>query len=215
MKSNRRVNINYGIKDINKLVLHLVEESFRPLLEDKIWSFYGFGKKPLSHGIVRRIFFKKCRLESFIIREVLIMVLVDIINGIKKSRESFVTKQLIMLGIIDRYLLITKNLFSQEQLLENLLYVYENYLLTEKKNLHSLIVYKAGYNLNKGDFAKFLKGTEKLLSLMPNGDFLLSSDYIKKIIESSRKEKKLNLTLSPEEYERISSLIKERRILEI
>ncbi|OGM08579.1 hypothetical protein A2Z67_06350 [Candidatus Woesebacteria bacterium RBG_13_36_22] len=198
------------IVDINDLVLQITARGTKPLLHDDIWKCYGFKKTPSHKNIFFRLFRKKCSLENCVISEVLTMGLIDVITGIKKSKESRVNKLLISLGVIDQFISMTKHMIAPDHLLESLLYTYESYLATDKRNLYSLIVYKAKNKLNKKDFAKFLAGTEKLLKLKPNGDFLVKSSKIREIVENSFKENKLNISMSKDEFEKYSSLVKEK-----
>lgn len=201
------------IADINDLVSYLTAKGTKPLLYDEIWKCYGFKKRPSHKSKLNSLLGKNFDLENNIIKEVLTMGLVDIINGIRKSKESRVTKLLITLGVIDQFLSMTKNVIIPDQLIESFLYTYENYRANSKTDLHALIVYKIKNKLNKRDFLKFLAGTEKLLALKANGDFLIKSDYITKIIENSYKYRKLNLMMTGDEYEKYSSLIKERILI--
>jgi hypothetical protein len=207
MKSKRKKE---RIVDINELVLHITARGTGPLMLDEVWRCYGFKRKPSYKKLLTRIFRKSCELENYIIKEVLIMGLVDIINGIRKSRESRATKLLISLGVIDQFISMTKHIITPDHLLESLLYTYESYLVTDKQNLRSLIVYQARNKLRKQDFVKFMEGTDKLLALKSNGDFLVKSDQIKEVIENSYKDKKLDISMSVEEYEKYSSFIKEK-----
>jgi hypothetical protein len=83
------------ISDINDLVLFLTATAMKPLLNDEVWQCYGYRKRPKHGNIWNRIFPKMFELENFISKEILIMGLIDILNGIKKSREESDTKLLL------------------------------------------------------------------------------------------------------------------------
>ena len=198
------------IIDINDLVIFLAATGMKPLLSDEIWQCYGYRKRPKKGNIWNRLFPKMFELENFISREVLIMGLVDILNGIKKSSETRDTKLLLAVGVIDQFLDTTKHLFSSDEFMENLFSTYTSYLKSDKTKLHKPIILKSKEVLNKKDFAKFMVGTIKLLAIEHADDFLLKSDYIKNIIEKSSKENKLKISMTDEMYKKYVPILEEK-----
>lgn len=195
------------ITDINNLVLFLAATAMKPLLDDEVWQCYGFRKRPKHGNIWNNIFPKMFKLENFISKEILIMGLIDVLNGVKKSTETSDTKLLISIGIVDQFLSTTKHMFPSDLFMENLFFAYVSYLKSEKSKIHEPVILKAKDVLNKKDFAKFMVGTIKLLLDAHTGDFLLKSDYFKDLIEKSSKENKLKISMPDEMYKKYLPLI--------
>lgn len=198
------------IIDINDLVLFLAATAMKPLLDDEIWQYYGYRKRPQHGNIWDRFFPKIFELENFISNELLIMGLIDILNGIKKSMEEPDIKLLLSVGVIDQFLSTTKHIFFPSAFMENLFAAYTSYLKSEKSKIYEPIVLKAKDILNKKDFARFMVGTIKLLVIEYTGDYLLKSDWIKSVIEKSAKENKLKISMSNEIYKKYVPLIEEK-----
>lgn len=159
-----------------------------------------------------KIFPKMFELENFISKEILIMGLIDVLNGVKKSTETLDTKLLISIGVVDQFLSTTKHMFSPDLFMENLFSTYASYLKSEKSKIHEPVILKSKDVLNKKDFAKFMVGTIKLLAIEHADDFLLKSDYIKGVIEKSSKENKLKISMPDEMYKKYVPLV-EKNIL--
>jgi len=138
------------------------------------------------------------------------MGLIDILNGIKKSREESDTKLLLSIGVIDQFLSTTKHMFPSDLFMENLFSAYASYLKSEKSKIHEPVILKAKDVLNKKDFAKFMVGTIKLLAIEHADDYLLKSDYIKSVIEKSAKENKLKISIPDEIYKKYAPLIEDK-----
>ena len=204
------MNMENKIADINDLVLQLAVMAMKPVLNDEVWQCYGYRKKPKHGSILDKIFPKMFVLENFISQELLIMGLIDVLNGIKKSTETPDTKLLISIGVIDQFLSTTKHMFSSELFMENLFSSYASYLKSGKSKIHEPVILKSKDILSKKDFAKFMVGTIKLLAIEHTDDFLLKSDYIKGIIERSSKENKLKISMPDEMYKKYVPLIEEK-----
>jgi hypothetical protein len=202
------------ITDINNLVLFLATTGMRPLLNDEIWRYYGYKKRPKKGDIWNKLFPKMFELENFIAKEILIIGLIDLLNGIKKSKETYDTKLLISIGVIDQFLSATKHLLSADLFMEDLFSAYASYLKSNKSNLHKPIILKAKDVLNKKDFAKFMVGTIKLFTELFTiecaGNFLLKSNYVEEIIEKSSKEHKLKISMSKKMYRKYVPLLEEK-----
>jgi len=198
------------ITDINDLVLQLAVMAMKPVLNDEVWQCYGYKKKPKHGSMWGKIFPKMFALENFISQELLIMGLIDILNGIKKSKETPDTKLLISIGVVDQFLSTTKNMFSSELFMENLFSSYASYLKSGKSKIHEPIILKSKDVLDKKDFAKFMVGTIRLLAIEHADDYLLKSDYIKSVIEKSAKENKLKISIPDEMYKKYVPLIEEK-----
>jgi len=108
------------ITDINDLVLQIAVMAMRPVLNDDVLQCYGYKKKPKHGSMWDKIFPKMFALENFISQELLIMGLIDVLNGIKKSNETPDTKLLISIGVIDQFLTTTEHMFSSELFMKNL-----------------------------------------------------------------------------------------------
>ncbi len=198
------------ITDINNLVVFLSATAMKPMLNDEIWQYYGYRKRPKYGGVWDKIFPKMFTLDNFISREVLIMGLIDVLNGIKKSVEIPETKLLISVGVVDQFLTTTRHLFAPNDFMEDLFSTYASYLKSDKSNLHEPIILKAKGILDKKDFARFMVGTIKLLAIEHASDFLLKSDYIKNTIEKSPKENKLKISMSGEDYKKYAPMISDK-----
>lgn len=200
------------ITDINDLVLLLAATAMQPVLNDEFWQCYGYRKRPKHGNIWNKFFPKMFALVNFISQELLIMGLIDVFNGIKKSLETPDTKLLISIGVVDQFLSTTKHMFSSELFMENLFSSYASYLKSGKSEIHEPVILKSKDILNKKDFVKFMVGTIKLLAIEQASDFLLKSDYIKGVIEKSSKENKLKISIPDEMYRKYVPLI-EAKIL--
>lgn len=198
------------ITDINDLVVFLAATAMKPVLSDEIWQCYGYRKKPKHGAMWDRIFPKMFALENFISREVLVMGLIDVLNGIKKSNVSDDTKLLITVGVVDQFLSTTKNMFKSEDFMQNLFSAYASYLKSEKTKLHEPIILKSKDILDKKGFAKFMVGTIKLLAIEHADDYLLKSDYIKSVIEKSSSDNKLSISMSDEDYKKYVPMLSEK-----
>ncbi len=197
------------ITDINDLVLSLAVLAMKPLLSDEVWQCYGYKKRPKHGNIWNRISPKIFELENFIQKELIVMGLIDVFNGVKKSTENSDTKLLISIGIVDQFLSLPNNK-SHELFMENLFSTYDTYLKSEKSKIHEPIILKAKDVLGKKDFAKFMVGTIRLVAIHNTGDFLLKSDYIKDVIEKSSTEGKLDIYIPNEVYRQYLPLIEEK-----
>ena len=198
------------ITDINDLVLQIAVMAMRPVLNDEVWQCYGYRKKPKHGSILDKIFPKMFVLENFISQELLIMGLIDVLNGIKKSNETPDTKLLISIGVIDQFLTTTEHMFSSELFMKNLFSSYASYLKSGKSKIHEPIILKSKNVLDKKDFAKFMVGTIKLLAIEHADDYLLKSDYIKSVVEKSSKENKLKISMPDEMYKKYVPLIEDK-----
>ena len=198
------------ITDINNLVSSLAVIAMKPLLSNEIWQCYGYEKQPKHGNILDKIFPKMFNLENFISREILTMGLIDVLNGIKKSTETPDTKLVISVGVIDEFLSTTKHIFPADLFMDNLFSSYTSYLKSEKSKIHEPVILKAKDILDKKDFAKFMVGTIKLLTIKQTDDFLLKSDYIKDVIEKSSKENRLDISMSDQMYRKYLPLIEEK-----
>ena len=195
------------ITDINDLVLQIAVMTMRPVLNDEVWQCYGYKKKPKHGSMWDKIFPKMFALENFISQELLIMGLIDVLNGIKKSNETPDTKLLISIGVIDQFLTTTEHMFSSELFMKNLFSSYTSCLKSGKSKIHEPIILKSKDVLDKKDFAKFMVGTIKLLAIEHADDYLLKSDYIKSVVEKSSKENKLKISMPDEMYKKYVPLI--------
>jgi hypothetical protein len=198
------------ISDINDLALQLAVMAMKPVLNDEVWRRYGYKTLPKHGSIWDKIFPKMFALENFISQELLVMGLIDVLNGIKKTAETPDTKLVISIGVVDQFLSTTKNMFPSDLFMENLFSSYASYLKSEKSKIHEPIILKSRNVLNKKDFAKFMVGTIKLLAIEHSDDFLLKSDYIKGVIEKSAKENKLKISIPDEMYKKYVLLIEEK-----
>jgi len=204
------MNMENKIADINDLVLQLAVMAMKPVLNDEVWQCYGYRKKPKHGSILDKIFPKMFVLENFISQELLIMGLIDVLNGIKKSNETPDTKLLISIGVIDQFLTTTEHMFSSELFMKNLFSSYASYLKSGKSKIHEPVILKSKDILSKKDFAKFMVGTIKLLAIEHADDFLLKSDDIKGVVEKSSKENKLKISIPDEMYKKYVPLIEEK-----
>lgn len=196
--------------DINDLVLQLAVMAMKPALDDEVWQCYGYKKRPKHGSMWDKIFPKMFALENFISQELLIMGLIDVLNGIKKSNETPDTKLLISIGVIDQLLTATEHMFSSELFMKNLFSSYASYLKSGKSKIHEPIILKSKDVLDKKDFAKFMVGTIKLLAIEHTDDYLLKSDYIKGVVEKSSKENKLKISMPDEMLKKYLPLIEEK-----
>jgi len=197
--------------DVNNLVLFLAGTAMRPLLQDDLWQCYGYANRPKSGAILSKMFPKKFELENFISKEVLTMSIIDVLNGIKKSKASSDTKLLISIGVIDQFISTTKHLFSPESFMDNLFVSYDSYLKCDKSKLHEPIIIKSKSVLDKKDFAKFIVGTIKLLAMEHADDYLLKSDYFRDTIDKSTKLSEVKLKVEmPEMYKKYGNMISDK-----
>lgn len=197
--------------DINDLVLFLAGTTVHPLLQNYLWQFYGYKKRPKSGAFFNRMFPKKYALENFITKEVLTMSLIDVLNGIKKSEVSVDTKLLISLGLIDQILSTTKQLFSTDSFMDNLFVTHESFLKCDKSKLYEPIIIKAKDTLDEKHFAKFMVGTINLFATGNTKDYLIKSDYLKDTINKSPIFSDVKLKLKePEILNKYGSKILER-----
>lgn len=201
------------ITDINDLALSLSGTAMRPLLTDEIWRNFGYKKRPKKGNIWSKLFPKKFELENLITKEILTMGLIDTLDGIKKSNKSTDTQLLISIGVVDRFLSVTKHLFYFPSFMENLFSTHSSFITCEKSRLHELFILRAKNILNKKHFVKFLVGITALLGTPPyTGNFLIKSDYIKEVVDNSPAENKLRIDILEETYEEYSHLIAEKII---
>ncbi|QQG43974.1 MAG: hypothetical protein HYW86_03875 [Candidatus Roizmanbacteria bacterium] len=198
------------ITDINDLVACLTAAAMKPLLNDNVWQCYGYNKRPIKGNIWNKLFPKKFELDNFITREILTMGLIDILNGIKKSNQTFDTKLLISIGLIDQYLSTTKHLFSEDLFMENLFSSYYAFKICDKSKLHEPFILKAKDVLNKKNFAKFMVGTIRLLAIEHAADYLLNSNNIKDFVDNSLVENILKISMPEEKWREYGKLISEK-----
>lgn len=189
------------ITDINDLVLQISVMGMSPLLSDDIWKFYGYDKRPKHGNMWNKIFPKMFALENFIQKEILIMCLIDVLNGIKKSTESLDTKLIISIGVVDKFLSTTKHLFPSDLFMEYFFASYAQYFKSDSSKIHETIILKAKQILDEKDFIKFMVGTINLFTIK-HDDLLLRSDYVKDTIEKSHKENKLIISMPNETYKK-------------
>ena len=203
-------NMQNKITDINDLVIFLAATGMKPLLSNELWQCFGYKKRPKKGNIWKKLFPKAFELENFISKEILVMGLIDVLNGVKKSTESSDQKLLISIGVVDQFLSTLKHLFPPDLFMENLFSTYTSFLKSDKSKLYEPFILKAKDILDKKDFAKFMVGTIKLLATKYTDDFLLKSDYIKGIIEKSSKENKLRITMPDGMFRKYMTLLEEK-----
>lgn len=196
------------ITDINDLVLFLASTAMKPLLDDEIWQVYGYDKRPKIGNIWHKMLPKKFALEDFITKEILTLGLIDVLNGIKKTKKSSEEKLLLSLGVMDQFFTTTEHMFASDSFMDNLLSTYASYINSDKSKLHEPLILKSKEILDKKNFAKFMVGTIKLLGISGNNeDYLLKSSYLKDVIENSSLENKLNLSMSEEKYKKYGEIL--------
>lgn len=194
--------------DVNDLVEYLAGTAMRPLLDDEVWRAYGYKKRPKSGNAWHKLFPEKFEFEDFITREVLTMGLIDVMNGIKKSKVSSDEKLLISLGVLDQFILTTKHMFDSDSFMDNLLSSYDSYIKYDKAKVHEPIIVKSKDILNKKNFAKFMVGTITLLGTSPHdGDYFLKSSVLKDTINNATFENKLKLSMPEEMYRKYGEML--------
>jgi len=197
--------------DINDLVLFLSGTAVQPLLTDEIWQKFGYEKRPKRGNIWSRLFPKIFELENLIKEEILTMVLIDTLNGIKKSSQSIDDKLLISIGVIDGFIAVTKHLFDSDLFMENLFSTYTSFVTYEKSKLPELFIVKAKNILSQKHFTRFLVGIIALIGMPPYiEDFLIRSEYIKDVVDNSSIENKLKINISEEMYKKYGQLVLEK-----
>lgn len=203
------------IIDINDLVLFLAGTAMKPLLKDELWQNYGYGERPKKGAVWVKMFPKKFELENYITKAVLTMGMIDVLNGIKKSKVSQDTKLLISIGVVDQFLTTTEHLFTPDSFMDDLSITYVSYLKCDKSKLHEPLILKAKNILNRKDFAKFMVGTIQLLAMEHADDYLLKSDYLRDVIDKSiLTEAKLKISMPEEMYRKYGDLLS-KQILNI
>lgn len=194
--------------DVNDLVEYLAGTAMRPLLDDEVWRAYGYKKRPKSGSAWHKLLPDKFELEDFITKEVLTMGLIDVINGIKKSKVTSDEKLLISLGVLDQFITTTKHMFDPDSFMNNLLSSYDSYTKCDKSKVHEPIIIKSKDILNKKNFAKFMVGTITLLGTSPHdGDYFLKSSILKDTINNATFENKLKLSIPEEMYRRYGEML--------
>jgi hypothetical protein len=189
--------------DINDLVVYLAALTAQSVLSNDIWKCYGYNKRPKHGAILHKLFPNRFNLENHIIKSVLIMSLIDIFNGIKKSDIEYETKLLISIGIIDNLNAVIQPIVKFDTFLDTLLLTYKAASICEKHKLYEPILSDSQSHLDKKDFARFMVGTINLLGSEVVNDFIINSDTIKTIINQSSSDKELILnmpTIAQEHY---------------
>lgn len=197
-------------KDINELVDILTAIALKPAIEDQIWQNFGFKKRPRKGHVWHRMFPKKFELDNFITREIITMGLIDTFNGIKKANLSLEAKIVISTGLIDRILPTISHLFDAQVFIDNLISTYHLCSSREKSILHEPFILKSKDILCKKDFAKFMVGAITLLGTPPfTGDLLISSEYIKDIVENVVIEKQLIIEMNEDLFQEYATILSE------
>ncbi|OGK62271.1 hypothetical protein A2334_02415 [Candidatus Roizmanbacteria bacterium RIFOXYB2_FULL_38_10] len=197
--------------DINDLVEYLASTAMRPLLDDEVWRAYGYKKRPKSGNILHKLFPDKFELEDFITKEVLTMGLIDVLNGVKKSKISSDEKLLIALGVLDQFISTTKHMFDPNSFVDNLLTAYDSYTKSDKAKIHEPVIVKSKDVLNKKNFAKFMVGTISLLGTSSHeGDYFLKSSVLKDTIDNTSIENKLKLSMPEEMYRKYGDMLSKK-----
>jgi len=200
--------MNKEINDINELVDVLTGIVVQLILNDDIWKKFGFKKRPRKGHVWHRIFPKKFELNNLIIRETITMGLIDTFNGIKKSNLPIEIKLLISTGLIDRTLPTISHLFDAEVFIDNLISTYHSCSSCEKSNFHEPFIHKSKDILSKKDFAKFLVGVTTLLGAPPfTEDLLISSEYIKDLVENITIEKQLVIEMPEDLFQEYATIM--------
>ncbi len=194
--------------NINSLIKNLTAISFEPRLSNQVWQNYSFNKMPERGNIWYRLFPKKFKLENLIGKELLMMSLLDVLNGIKKSNNNLEDKVLILLGVIDQFISVVKIYFPTNIFMEEFFLTYDLYLNSGKEEVCSSIILNNQKTLNKKDFAIFMIGTIKTTYLSGNENFLLNTDLIKNLVERQFTEDKLDLYMSDEQSKKYVDLLK-------
>ncbi len=195
-------------KDINDLVSYLAVSAMSLLLSDEMWQLFGYKKCPKRGSKWSELFPKKFQLEDLITEEILTMVLIDTLCGIKKSSVSYDTKLLISIGVIDRFISTMGHKFEGHSLMKNLFNTYASFLQSEKSKLHIPIITKGKEILSAKDFSKFLVGITYLVGTPQFlGSYLLNTEDIVEAINNSSTTNRLSMDLSKEFYQEYAELV--------
>lgn len=195
--------INFPDSGINKLVDELTYFAVQPLMDDNVWRYYAYKKRPKHGSLRKKLFPKSFELENFIIKQLLIMGVIDIICGIKQSNIPNETKLSLTVGVIDRIKSVSIALISLEVFMDSLTSSFIKQTNNKKSDPYIL---EAQHILKKEDFARFLVGT---IALFPENmdDYFLDSNIIKTRIEKSNCNGKLNVSLNNKELKKMLELI--------
>ncbi len=148
-------------------------------------------------------------------REILVLALIDVLNGIKGSNEKHDIKLLLCIGVIDRILSSTEYLFDAESLMEYILYSYEILISNNVLKSCERVFIKAKNKLEGRDLARFMVGAARLMAFGQSDYYLLKIDSIKDIIEKSGKNNRLKISMHRNLYEKYVPLIEENILFEI
>lgn len=198
------------IRDINDCVVFLSGMVMQLILSDEIWQNFGYKKRPRKGIIWSKLLPEKFELDNYIIKEVLIIGIIDLLNSIKETKLLSDKKLLIAIGMLDQILPTTKHLFNENIFLKNIIDTYKICSKHEKSKIHEPFILKAKEELSKKAFTKFMVGITALLGTPPfYAGLLLDENYIKNEIESFNLENKLKVGLSEEKVEEYTKLLME------
>ncbi len=189
------------MSDINDVVDNLAAYSVKPVLDDNLWTYFGYKKRPKRGAIFSKLVPEKHELENFILQQVITMSIIDTLFGIKHSKLDEKDKLLLAVGLLDRTIKATKHMISPDDFVANLIDLYEKYLKSDKNKIYAPVIAKSKKQLSKKNFAKFMVGTTYIFSHRNEGHCFLDSDIVTKNINKYKKlENKLQIDKSVDKY---------------
>ncbi len=181
-----------------------------PVLSDDAWHSFGYKRRPKRGSIWYRLFPKRLHLETFIMREILTIGLIDVLDGIKHSKETSNAQLQIAIGVVDRVFTTAQKLYPADLFAENLFETYSLFLKTEESKRHEPVILRTMDILEKREFAKFWVGMTRLIAGHVNGS-LLKRHFIAGVIEASHIENhNLTISMSEELYTECTRLLEDR-----
>ncbi len=195
--------------DIKELINFLGNAILKPVLSKDLWQCYDYKKLPNTSFIRSKLFPRSFSLDEYITREVIIMGLIDVVNGINESSLKREKKLLLMGEIVSQFINTEKYLYCEYQFLKNFLSAYISYVEGDKNELYKPILLRAKNNLKLKYFSRFTVGTIKLLKHQKDSH-LISIDYIRELVEEPLiNEKTLNIPLSDGKRLRVKKVLEE------
>ena len=173
----------------NRLIFQLLGSITEFLLDDETWKLFGYKKRPKRGAIFSRLFPKKYELDNFIFRHFFILGVIDVLNGIKKSKQSYYNKTIVILNFFEEVDVLSKNTDCLTDLLKDLPTAYDIYKESNPKNLYEPYLSKSENVLGSTNSARFLIGIskiqfERMLMDISAKDFFLSSDRVAELINT-------------------------------
>jgi hypothetical protein len=188
-----RTDVNDVVEALSTVVAHV-------MVDDTLWRVFGYKSRPKRGAFFRRFVDKqKLEIEDFILRELLVLALNDVMRAVRRNFPECDDQLVILVGVLDRLLCALQYSWSADALVDYVDGALQDYGSTS----HPEEVFCARMKKHVPDAhqrlqAKLLVGSVMLLSMprvslgeTPEQGLILHDDLLDKQLANIRIVEKL------------------------